>query len=154
MIDRLGDGVRRELDRHGTTGAMAAIVEAWPAAVGEAIARNAWPARLARDGTLQVHTSSAAWAFELGQLSAMLRDRLRAPLGADTPIALRFALGPLPSPLEEPKAASSSPPPEPTDEQRVEAARLVAGLGNEELRPLVARAAALSLARTAADRSF
>ena len=30
-----------------------------------AIAANAWPARIARDGTLHVATSSSAWAFEL-----------------------------------------------------------------------------------------
>jgi hypothetical protein len=41
----IGEYVRRELKRFGPSGAMAEIVRAWPAAVGESIARNAWPAR-------------------------------------------------------------------------------------------------------------
>lgn len=154
MIARIGESVRSELGRFGPTGAMAAIVEAWPAAVGEAIARNAWPARLARDGTLHVHAGSAAWAFELGQLRGMLLERLRARLAADAPASLRFALGPLPSPLEEPAAEVRRKAVEPTEAERREAEALVSGLDNADLRALVARAAAASLARTAADRSF
>ena len=74
--ERIGDGVKRELGRFGAAGAMAEVVEAWPALVGEQIARNAWPARIARDGTLHVATSSSAWAFELGQLAPELLERL------------------------------------------------------------------------------
>ena len=74
--ERLGDEVRRELDRFGPAGAIADVVAVWPAAVGDSIARNAWPARMARDGTLHVSTSSSAWAFELGLLEHDLRERL------------------------------------------------------------------------------
>ena len=35
--------------------ALTAIVRRWPAAVGELIAREAWPVRLQRNGTLLVH---------------------------------------------------------------------------------------------------
>ena len=35
---------------------MPELLERWPAAVGPAIARNAWPARIAKDGTVHVNT--------------------------------------------------------------------------------------------------
>ena len=71
----------RELARFGPAEGMTEIVRAWPGAVGDQIARNAWPARLARDGTLHVATSSSAWAFELAQLEPKLLERLREALG-------------------------------------------------------------------------
>ena len=63
----LGDQVKRELRRHGPNAGMSEVLEAWPAAVGPEIARNAWPARFQRDGTLIAHTKDAVWGFELGQ---------------------------------------------------------------------------------------
>ena len=69
-MERIGDEVKRELGRFGSAGRMAELVAAWPAAVGETVAANAWPARLARDGTLHVHAASSTWAFELQQLEA------------------------------------------------------------------------------------
>src|SRR5262249_31368924 len=65
VMERVGDAVSRELGRFGPIVGMAPLVEAWPSAVGTEIARNAWPARLARDGTLHVHTTDSIWAFEL-----------------------------------------------------------------------------------------
>ena len=61
--ERIGDEVQRELSRFGPAEGMTEIVRAWPEAVGEQIALNAWPARLSRDGKLHVATSSSAWAF-------------------------------------------------------------------------------------------
>ena len=69
LMERIGEDVERQLGRFDGGGAMPRIVAAWPAAVGDEVARNAWPARVARDGTLHVHTSSSVWAFELGQLA-------------------------------------------------------------------------------------
>ena len=80
---------------------MAEIVRAWPGAVGETVARNAWPARLARDGTLHVHTASSTWAFELGNLAGTILEELRRELEEGTPPALRFSPGPLPEPARE-----------------------------------------------------
>ena len=77
-MERLGDSLDQELRRFGTTGSMPAIVAAWPAAVGEEVARNAWPARISRDGVLHVNTSSSAWAFELTQLAAVVLEQLAA----------------------------------------------------------------------------
>ena len=63
--ERIGDEVQRELSRFGPAEGMTEIVRAWPSVMGEQIARNAWPARISRDGKLHVATSSSAWAFEL-----------------------------------------------------------------------------------------
>jgi len=62
-MERIGNEVRRELGRFGSAGQMADLVAAWPGAVGETVAANAWPARLARDGTLHVAAASSTWAF-------------------------------------------------------------------------------------------
>lgn len=147
----IGDDVRRVLKRFGPTGAMAEIVRAWPDAVGDSIARNAWPARVSRDGTLHVATSSATWAFELGLLAADISDRLAAALGADAPAALRFAPGRLPeAPAQAPEEARPERP-KPSPEDRQVAARLAAPIEDENLRKIVAKAAAASIA-SAAER--
>lgn len=145
----IGDEVRRELGRFGPAGAMAEIVRAWPSAVGDSIARNAWPARVARDGTLHVATSSAAWAYELGLLASDIRERLAAPLGEDAPRGLRFAPGPLPEPPAPTREEAPREPPRPSPEQRREAERLAAPIEDENLRKIVAKAAAASLAKAA-----
>ena len=145
----IGGEVQRELRRFGPAGAIGEIVKAWPAVVGDSIARNAWPARVSRDGTLHVATSSSAWAFELGLLEADIRERLRAALGEDAPGRLRFAPGPLPEPAREPPERRPVPPAEPTPAQEREAARLAAPIDAENLRKVVAKAAAASLAKAA-----
>ena len=43
-LERLGGEVRAELSRFGPQAGMAELLERWPAAVGAAIARQAWPA--------------------------------------------------------------------------------------------------------------
>ena len=153
MTERLGDAIRRELGRFGPAAGMAELVRAWPEAVGEQIARNAWPARFARDGTLHVATSSSAWAFELAQLETTLVERLNEALGESAPPKLRFAPGRLPEPSPEPSEAAAEPPPEPSPEHRAEGERLAAAIGDTELRKLVAKAASVSLARAVSDRS-
>ncbi len=129
---------------------MTDVVRIWVGAVGDQIARNAWPARIARDGTLHVNTSSSAWAFELAQLEAHIRDQL-----ADcAPTRIRFAPGPLPElSLDDPNLPKPAPL-EPSAEARAEADRLAAQIGDEELRKLVAKAAAASLSRAASGRPF
>ena len=119
---------------------MAATLEAWPAAVGQEIARNAWPARFQRDGTLIVHAKDAIWAFELGHRAAEIASRLPG-----TP-PLKFVAGPLPEPGAEAVAAAPPAPPAATLEEQRQAAEWAASIEDEELREAVARAAAASLA--------
>ena len=152
MIERIGENVKRELGRFGPAAGMADLVTAWPDAVGEQIARNAWPARIARDGTLHVATSSSSWAFELAQLEATLRERLTTALGDAAPPRLRFAPGRLPEFSAEAAREPKTPPPAPSAEVRAEAERLTAEITDTELRKLVAKAASVSLARAVSDR--
>jgi hypothetical protein len=152
-MERLGDDAGRVLAAAGAprVDELAAIVGAWPGAVGDTVARNAWPQRIARDGTLHVATTSATWAFELGRLADEVQSRLQATVGAAAPAALRFAPGPVPEPAA-PAPESVVDPPRPSPAERRAAATAAASIGDPELRELVARAAAASLARAADDQ--
>jgi hypothetical protein len=152
-MDRIGGEIRRELGRFGGQGRMGDLVGAWPAAVGETVARNAWPARVARDGTLHVNAASSMWAFELQQLEDGIAERLRAALGEAAPARLRFAPGPLPEPAEPEEEQRRRPVPQPTFEQAHEARELAALIDSENLRKTVEKAARMSLASAADDRS-
>ena len=150
--ERIGDDVKKELGRFGPAAGMAELVGAWPGLVGEQIAKNAWPARFARDGTLHVATSSSAWAFELSQLAPQLLGRLQEALGGVAPQAIRFAPGKLP---DEPNPGSEkrkrrAVEPSPEDVER--AFELAAGIEDESLREVVAKTVAQSLARASDDR--
>ncbi len=153
-MERIEGAVRKELGRFGPVGSIGRIAEVWAEAVGESIARNAWPARIARDGTLHVHASSAAWAFELTQLAPPILDRLREAAGEAAPKSLRFAPGLLPEPAPDEFEEQQSRPVRASAEARAEAARLAGEIADEDLRKLVERAVAASLARPAADRTF
>ena len=152
--ERIGDEVQRELSRFGPAEGMTEIVRAWPGVMGEQIARNAWPARMARDGTLHVATSSASWAFELAQLEADVLQRLRAATGKDAPAKLRFAVGKLPELGQDDDDRRDRVAVEPGPEELRKAEELAAEIDDEELRKVVAKAAAQSLARSGDDRAF
>lgn len=158
-MDRIGREVERELARGGSRDALplAAVTAAWPAAVGETVARQAWPLRIGRDGTLHIATSSSTWAFELDRLAPEILGRLEAGLGEDrTPAKLRFAVGPIPepgTPAEDAPPTSSSMP-IPTPEEVVAAETAAAVIDDPELRELVARAARASLAKARSGRHF
>jgi hypothetical protein len=142
-MERLDGELRAELGRFGPAAGLGELVAAWPAAVGEQIARFAWPARVGRDGTLHVHTSDSVWAFELGQRAPEIAKRLGVA-------RLRFAPGPLPEPAE----AAEAPPAAPGERERAQAAEIVAAIADEGLRELVGRAVAASLVRATARRGF
>jgi hypothetical protein len=146
--ERIGGAVRRQLARFGAPTRIGAIVDAWPAAVGGLVARNAWPARVQRDGTLVVHTKDAVWAFELGHRSAEILGRL----GGDVR-AIRFVPGPVPEAALPGPETSAPSPVRATAEQLEQGAALAAGIADDELRERVAKAAAASLARAADGRS-
>jgi predicted nucleic acid-binding Zn ribbon protein len=149
-MDRVGDAVGRELGRFGPASGMAPVVEAWPLAVGPEIARNAWPARIARDGTLHVHTQDSIWAFELTTRA----EEIRARLGKAAPRRMSFAPGPLPEPPVELSEQVRERPPPPSAEHVAKAESLTRVIRDEELRKVVAKAAAASLSRDDNDRSF
>ena len=145
-MKRLGDEVDRELGRFGPEARIAALVEAWPAAVGETNARSAWPARVARDGTLHVNTADSVWAFELTARAAEIAQRLDVE-------RVRFTPGRLPEPSVPEPADREQTPRKPPPALLETGARLAAGIEDENLRKIVARAAAASLARASDDRS-
>ena len=157
-MERIGKEIERELSRSGSRDALplAAITAAWPSAVGETVARQAWPLRIGRDGTLHVATVSATWAFELDCLSPEILEQLSPLLGEATPPKLRFAVGPVPEPGAQVAAPSSEPPGVlvPTPEVVAEADSAAAVIDDPELRELVVRAARASLARARSGRSF
>jgi hypothetical protein len=157
-MERIGGEIDRELARSGSRDAipLAAITAAWPAAVGAAVARQAWPLRLGRDGTLHVAVASSTWAHELDLLQDAILDGLRARLADATPPAVRFAVGPIPEPPTpiEDAAAANDPPIAVSPEIESEAAAAASEIDDPELRELVARAARASLVKARSDRDF
>jgi hypothetical protein len=157
-MERLGDQVQHELRRSGSRDAipLAELTAAWPVVVGDAVARNAWPLRIARDGTLHVAAVSATWAHELDLLQSTILDGLKGLLGEAAPARVRFAVGPIPEPptLREPTASAPAVPREIPPEIAAEAAAAAAEIDDEELRELVARAARSSLLKARSGRSF
>lgn len=155
-MERIGREIERELARGGSHDAipLAALTAAWPEVVGDAIARQAWPLRIARDGTLHVATSSATWANELGFLAGEIVERLRARLGPDAPTRLRCAVGPVPESPADEAEPSVGPPPEVPAEVGAEADSAAAAIDDPELRELVARAARASLLKARSGRDF
>ena len=149
-MEPVGDAVRRELGRFGPAAGMSPLLECWPAAVGPEIARNAWPARLGRDGTLHVHTKDSIWAFELKSRA----EEIRARMGEHAPPRLAFAPGPIPEPAVVAPEPLSKRVVQPGPEQVAEADSLASQIRDEELRKVVAKAASLSLASALNDRSF
>ncbi len=155
-MERIGDSVRRSARSTALpeVNALTEVTRVWPAAVGDAIARCAWPSRIARDGTLHVATTSSTWAFELTALGPEIAERLREQLGAATPPAVRFAAGPVPEPPAPVPPESIAVGAQPTAAERSAAAEIAAGIEDETLRETVARAAAASLARRRSSRGF
>ena len=103
-LEPIGADVRRELGRFGPAVGMAEVVAAWPDAVGEQIALNAWPARL------------------------------------------RFAVGHIPETGSDPAPKEKRTVPRVSEALSAEGERIAAAIEDPDLREVVARAAAASLA--------
>jgi hypothetical protein len=142
-MEPLGEQIRAELRRVGAESSAGDVGSAWPTAVGEEIARNAWPARTQADGTLVVHVRDAIWGFELTHRAAEISGRLPGRP------RLRFVPGPLPD-----EAPDTAPQPrlEPTPEQEREAHSLTAGIEDPNLRESVAEVIKAALARASDGR--
>jgi hypothetical protein len=149
-LEPIGADVKRELGRFGPAAGMAEVVAAWPGAVGEQIALNAWPARISRDGTLHVATSSSAWAFELTQLEVEIRRRLGDAVGAAAPERVRFAVGHIPETGSDAVPKEKRTVPKVSEALSAEGERIAASIEDPALREVVARAAAASLATSLA----
>jgi len=143
-MERVGDEVRSELRRVGADSGAGDVVSAWPAAVGDEIARNAWPARTQPDGTLVVHVRDSIWGFELTQRAGEISERLPGRP------RLRFVPGPLPDAAPEPMPKRAV---EATPEQAREATALASGIEDPKLRESVAKVIKVALARAPDDRS-
>lgn len=143
-MEPLGEQIRAELSRVGADGGAGDAVTAWPAAVGEEIARHAWPARTQPDGTLVVHVRDAIWGFELTQRAEEIARRLPGRP------RLRFTPGPLPETAAGPPP---TPPVRPSPQHERDAAELTAGIEDRELRESVAKVIKVALARAPDNRS-
>jgi hypothetical protein len=157
-MERIRNEVERELARGGSRDVipLAALTAAWPEVVGDAISRQAWPLRIARDGTLHVATASATWANELTFLADEILERLRARLGPDAPSRLKCAAGPIPesaAPPETPETPVSAVSEVPR-EIASQADSAASAIADPELRELVARAARASLLKARSDLHF
>jgi len=143
-MEPLGDEIRAQLRRAGGEAAATdEVAAAWPAAVGEEIARNAWPMRTQADGTLVVHVRDSIWGFELTQRAGDISSRLPG-----SP-PLRFVPGTLPDPAPTPGPS----PVEATPQEVREAQVLAAAIEDAALRESVAKTIKASLARGRNDRS-
>jgi len=143
-MEPLGEQIRAEMRRVGAESSAGEAGGAWSAAVGEEIARNAWPARTQADGTLVVHVRDAIWGFELTQRAAEISARLPGRP------RLRFVPGPLPdeAPDTSPQLAFEA-----TSEQVREAQSLAAAIDDPKLRESVVKVIKAALARASNDRS-
>lgn len=148
--ERIGDVTRRVLpSAEGVPAGLEATVRAWPAAVGDAVAREAWPVRLASDGTLLVHCRASVWASDLSHRSLELLRALERH-GVAPPSRLRFVVGPVPERL--PQTAPAARAPAVPDAAKATAAGIAASVREPRLRALIERAAAHSLGRAGSAR--
>jgi hypothetical protein len=143
-MEPLGEEIRAEMHRVSAESGAGDAGSVWAAAVGEEIARNAWPARTQADGTLVVHVRDAIWGFELTQRAAEISDRLPGRP------RLRFVPGELPETAPDPTPAT---PVAATPEQAREAAFLAAAIEDPNLRESVAKVIKAALVRASDDRS-
>src|SRR3954451_5795686 len=142
-MDRIGEQIRAELGRVGADSSAGDAVTSWPAAVGDEIARNAWPARRQPDGTLVVHVRDAIWGFELTQRATEISERLPGRP------RLKFTPGPVPETVAEPPRPV---PMEASPEQARQAEEMAAEIVDQTLRESVAKTKKAALARTPHDR--
>lgn len=83
--------VLKKADKAGRRyGALA--IDAWPAVVGDEVARHTRSFALRDDHELVVHVDSAAWANQLSLMADDIRLRLNAHLGENAVRSLRFTV--------------------------------------------------------------
>ena len=142
-------GTTRALRRSGVpdAGVLAAVTGAWPAAVGQAIARRVAAADRARRDAPRDHCLvdlGVRARSDGGGGAQEARARARRPDAAR-------CVSPRPA-VPEADPESARPPVVPTAAEEAEAASLSSAIDDPELRDAVRRAAAASLARGRDDR--
>ena len=139
---RLPDLLKRVLDpaarRRGL--AEATLLTDWAAVVGRELAARCHPVKLsgARDragGVLVVHVVGSA-ALELQHAAPQVLDRINGHFGYPAVARLRLVQAPFPRARGRP---ASRPPPVPSPQEQAEIGRLVAPVGDPELRAALAR---------------
>jgi predicted nucleic acid-binding Zn ribbon protein len=86
----LATAIGEALERAEPATLLAAVQSAWPAAVGEKVAREATPVA-ERSGVVTVACRSATWAQELDLLGGRILAKLRGDLPSDRVLeGLRF----------------------------------------------------------------
>jgi hypothetical protein len=127
---------------------LALLRAAWPAAVGEELARRTELVGLER-GVLRVRVADLRWQRTLQRMRGELLGRLRRAAGRATPHALGFVTGEVAG-VEPAKAMTrAAAPPAPPPEQVVDAAEAIR---DPELRSRFLAAAGRYLARFPARR--
>lgn len=129
-------------------GDLGRVVGAWPAIVGDKLARVTTPSRL-REGVLHVRCASASWAQALLGTELQVMDRIAAQLGEGLVVRLTARAGG-PAPRVEVNPAPA-PLPDLTADQHAAMDDLVATISDPELRARM-RAAASATARRRAQR--
>ena len=127
----------------GASAPVRRIADAWPAAVGDALARASQPARLTRDGVLVVHAADASWVHAITLEQRTILRRLGEHLGDQAPAALRVEVGP----VRVPEEAVDEPPMAILPEAQARAVELAAGVQGEALRRALERAIAVTLSK-------
>jgi hypothetical protein len=140
-LRRVGDLLAPALPSPERGEVLLPLLQAWPAAVGPAIAREARPSRITVDGAVVVNATSSIWASELTLMAATIAARLGEALGTPAP-SLRFQVGPVPQPPAPPQfrpvsAAASA-----------RAKEVAADVRDDDLREAIERALARALVRS------
>ena len=68
------------------------VFNVWPKAVGEKIAKHAWPLKLLDDGLILIGTEHSAWSQHLHLMERDLVTRLNQALGEPRVKGLRFCV--------------------------------------------------------------
>tara|TARA_B100000686_G_scaffold287648_1_gene313239 strand:+ start:824 stop:1294 length:471 start_codon:yes stop_codon:yes gene_type:complete len=147
--ESLSGSLESELIRLGAKDNVLAVTHSWPEAVGPEIARNAWPARIRRDGTLVINTRTSVWAFELNQMAEEIRVRLKPE-----PSQIKFVVGVVPEPVGKKEDLEKKPLKSPTPESAKSAKSLASEVTSDSVRKALEKAASLSLSNPHDDRTI